>query len=151
MIGKSPASSQNVSASRPDALILSPVNHAASSEARNTTTGAISLGGAKRAPSGVAAAFRFSARAADKAAPIPWMRLERSHFACQLIHLDFPSTYEFYERTKSVFEILKLTFACLWRNGSQDLIQALGRRRMSKDRVAQHCAVVVSSLSLTLM
>src|SRR5258705_12241760 len=35
----------------PDALILSPVNHAASSEARKTATGATSSGRPKRAPS----------------------------------------------------------------------------------------------------
>src|SRR5215469_4677455 len=35
----------------PDALILSPVIHAASSEARKTTTGATSCGCPKRAPS----------------------------------------------------------------------------------------------------
>src|SRR5215475_9608092 len=40
----------------PDALILSPVNHDASSEASKTTAGATSSGRPNRAPSGVAAA-----------------------------------------------------------------------------------------------
>src|SRR5215510_3518486 len=40
----------------PDALTLSPVNQAASSEARNTTVGATSSGRPNRAPSGVVAA-----------------------------------------------------------------------------------------------
>src|SRR5262249_9338909 len=47
----------------PDALILSPVNHAASSEARKTTAGATSSGRPNRAPSGgVAAAPSASGR-----------------------------------------------------------------------------------------
>jgi hypothetical protein len=40
----------------PEALTRSPVNQAASSEARNTTVGATSSGRPKRAPSGVVAA-----------------------------------------------------------------------------------------------